>query len=182
MRAISILFIVILGTFACEEKHKLYISDTVWAYIVATYQGQNDRNAKAQSCSQPNAVNARGDSSWDYYCTTNKVSDGAIYDASTGAKLTTDTVSVGASYKCQCPISGRGTSIIYWSRTDNSNVGKNNPTLAPINASTNPNEILYYQNGYNAVDNIYCIPVCKHPSGLDTWNLSLIYYQILKIR
>ena len=182
MRAISILFIVILGTFACEEKHKLYISDTVWAYIVATYQGQNERIAIAQSCSQTNAVNGIGDSSINYPCTTNRVSEGAIYDASTGAKITTDTVSAGASYKCQCPISGRGTSRIYWSRTDNSNVGKNNPTLAPINISTNPSTILSYQSGYNQIDNIYCMPLCLDASGVSTGDISLIYYQILKIR
>ena len=186
MRAISILFIVILGTFACEEKKTpIYRTDNFWVYIVGTNQSQNYRNAIAQSCSQPNAVNALGDSSLNYYCTTNKVSDGAIYDANTGAKITTDTVSAGASFKCQCPISGRGVGAIYWSRTDNSNVGKNNPTLAPIyvyNASTNPNQFLIYQNGYNAVDNIYCFAACLDQNGYYTNDLSLTYYQILKIR
>ena len=186
MRAISILFIIILTINSCEnfEKKKKRRGPSEQYNNPLTWQlywiQSGNTNSRTVSCSQPNAINALGDSSTPFSCISSRVTEGAISNANTGAKITTDTVTTGGSFKCQCPISGKGTDGNIWSRTDSGNVGKDNPPLSNVTNSWAPNQILTYSTGQT--DNLYCIAICQSDNKSDYFDLKYFYYQILKIR
>ncbi len=188
MRVFNLVLLITIGTVFCNQKESKAIPIGQY-YIPVLYEltVRAQREARAASCRQPGAVNQDGDSNIfsSARCITNRVESGAIYDANTAVKIVLDTISAGASYKCICPISGKVANYSHWSRTDNANVGKDNPPLTsiPVFSTLNPDKILSYPNHYNQTDNLYCIVSCAPPiSPTEGTTSQDYYYQILKIR
>lgn len=145
-------------------------------YILNTYLPEQSARAQRQvQCSQPNAIyTAFGGSIIG--CISNKVTQGFIYDSTTGQSIVLDSLSPGQSLICKC--NSGSTNHFSWERgaiQDNPPSGITTSRIFnSYDSGHTINDALVYKTHYSQPDNLYCIP--------GNCGFSEYRYQLLKIR
>ena len=90
----------------CEKKEKTNCWDPWFGYCRIWFDRIQDNEAKARdrenSCRQPNSIKTCSTSN-DCACTSNRISQGAIFDNGTKLYVTTETINLPTALSCLCP-------------------------------------------------------------------------------